>query len=102
MQRLLPLGVGKLQVEHTAMGFNNGHAVEFARGISVSERTEVSPVNLKLLSGEGFKADKGPSMSVCAPDGPEVISEDGDLPVEAHGSDALEDVDLQIKLTEVF
>ena len=69
----MSLGVSELQVEQTAVGLNNGHAIEFALGIAISEGAEVAPIDLTLMPWWGFKADEGLSVSGFAPDLSQII-----------------------------
>jgi hypothetical protein len=50
MQGLLPLRVGKFQVKQPTIGFNNRHTIKSSFCIAVWNGTEVSPVNLALMT----------------------------------------------------
>jgi hypothetical protein len=48
MQGFLPLRVSKLQIEQSAMAFDDGHTIEFAFGVAIGKGAEVAPINLAL------------------------------------------------------
>jgi hypothetical protein len=58
VEGVLPLRVGKLQIQQAAMTFNHREAVEFARGGAIGERAEMAPVDLALDARGGFEADE--------------------------------------------
>jgi hypothetical protein len=74
MQGFLPLAMGELQVEQTAITFNHCHAIEFALGIAIGQGAEVSPIDLTLMPWWGFEADEGLSFFGSVPDLVEIIS----------------------------
>ena len=57
VQGLLPLRMGKFEVEQATMPFNPGQAIEFARGVAIGEGPKVAPVDLALVAGWRFKTD---------------------------------------------
>ncbi len=73
------------------MGLDNGHTIESSLCVAIWNGAEVSPVYLTLLSGGGFKTDKGASFFGSVPDLSEVVPEYGDFPVKSEGSDTLKD-----------
>jgi hypothetical protein len=62
MEDLLPLAVGKLDIEHPTVRFYHRQGVELSLGRPIAERIEVPPVNLHLFTRSGFEADKGLSV----------------------------------------
>ena len=62
VEGLLSLGVGELQVEKTAVAFQDGQAVELARCIPIGNRSEVAPIH---LVGSLWK-EESLSISQCA------------------------------------
>ena len=58
VQGVLPLRVGKLQIQQTAMTFNHREAVEFALGVAIGHGAEMAPVDLALDTGCGCEADE--------------------------------------------
>jgi hypothetical protein len=62
VQRVLPLRVGKLQIEQAAMTFDHRQAVEFARRRAIGHRAAMAPVDLTLDARVGCKTDKRPLL----------------------------------------
>ena len=58
VQGVLPLRVGKLQIQHAAMTFDHRQAVEVACSRAIGERAEMAPVDLALDAWCGFEADE--------------------------------------------
>ena len=58
VQGVLPLRVGKLQIQQTAMTLDHCQAIEFTRRRAIGHGAEMAPVDLALDAGGGFKADE--------------------------------------------
>jgi hypothetical protein len=89
VQGFLPLGVGELEVEHAAVAFDQGQAVELPVSVPVWERAKVAPIDLDLLVGRRLIANEGPSRFLCGAHGAQVVLEDGIAAVESQGSESL-------------
>jgi len=89
MKGLLTLGMGELEVKQAAVALDNGHAVELPFGFAVFQSAEVSPVNLKLLSRAGFKADERTSVLMLLTDRLQVLVQNGLAALKAERSKAL-------------
>ena len=83
MKGLLTLGMGELEVKQAAVALDNSHAVELPFGFAVFQSPEVSPINLKLLSRAGFKADERTSVLMLLTDLLQVLIQNGLATVEA-------------------
>jgi hypothetical protein len=59
MEDLLFLAMGKLDIKHPAVGFDDGQGVKFSYGCPIGQAAEVPPIDLHLLAGSGFEADEG-------------------------------------------
>jgi len=106
---LLSLGVGELQVEKTAVAFQDGQAVELARCIPIGNRSEVAPIHLALLPWRRLKADEGLFLFQVASKGVQIVFEDGHSSIKAQWSDPLKNhgggglcVDVQEPLDLLF
>lgn len=53
----LILAVGKLQIQHPAVAFADGHAIDFSADIAIAEAPKLSPVDLELLTRLGFETN---------------------------------------------
>jgi hypothetical protein len=87
----LSLGVGELQVEKTAVAFQDRQAGELARCIPIGDGSEVAPIHLALFPWKGFKADEGFSLFEVTSKGLQIVLEDGDASIKAQWSDPLKD-----------
>ena len=83
VQGVLPLRVGKLQIQHAAMTFNHGQAVEFALGVAIGHGAEMAPVDLALHARCGFETDDGLRFLVAPRTLVQVIPHNGDATREA-------------------
>ena len=57
MQCLLFLAVGKLDIQHTAVGFQHCQGIELSVRVPVRQRTKMTPVDLHLLPRIRLKTD---------------------------------------------
>ena len=53
------LAVSELQIEHAAVGFDQGECVELALVAGVVERAEMPPIDFETLARGRLHADKG-------------------------------------------
>ena len=83
VQGVLPLRVGKLQIEQAAMTFNHGQAVEFALGVAIGQGAEMPPVGLALHARCGFEADDGLPLFGGVSHALQVIPHNGDTTLKA-------------------
>src|SRR3990172_3148202 len=91
VQCFLFLTVGKLDIKHSAVGFDNGEGVKFSSGRPIGQAAEVSPIDLTLFSGGGFKADKGlPFYTALLPFFLQVGADNSCLAVESLFLESLE------------
>jgi len=58
VKNLLPLAVGELDIKHPAVRFHHRQGIKFSFGCPVSQRIEVSPVDLYLPAGADSKRIK--------------------------------------------
>jgi hypothetical protein len=91
VEGLLSLGMGELQVEKTAVAFQDGETVELAYSISIGNGSEVTPIDLTLLPWRRLKTDEGLFVFEVASKGVQVVLEDGDASVKAQWSEPLKD-----------
>lgn len=91
VEGFLSLGVGELQVEKTAVAFEDDQAVELPLGLPIGQGSKMAPVYLALLAGKGFKADEGLFLFEVPPNAVQIVLDDGESPIKALGSDPLKD-----------
>jgi len=91
VEGFLPLGMSELQVEKTAVAFQDGKAVELACCLPIDNRSEVAPIDLALFPWKGFKADEGFFVFEVASKGVQVVFEDGNASVKARRGEPLKD-----------
>jgi len=65
MEGLLFLGMGKLDIKHAAVAFDDSQGVKLSDGFPISQAAKVPPVDLNLLSRGGFEANE--CLPVSAP-----------------------------------
>ena len=53
------LGIRELDIEHSAVSFDEREVIELAFVALVVERPEVAPINLEPFAGRGFHAHTG-------------------------------------------
>src|SRR5579859_389438 len=75
-ESLKALAVSELQIEHAAVGLNQGKGIEFARVAGILQCTKVSPIDFKTLTGCGLHADKGAGRLGLRADFPQILTQD--------------------------
>jgi len=83
VQGVLPLCMRTLQIQPTAMTFNHGEAVEFARGRAIGHGAEMAPVDLALDTRGGFETDERAPLGGSRTHAGEVLPHNGEAPHEA-------------------
>lgn len=91
VEGFLSLAVCELQVENTAVAFQDRQAVEFALCIPIGDGSEVTPIHLALLPRQRLETDEGLSLLEGTSKRTQIVLEDGDASVKAQGGNALKD-----------
>lgn len=91
MEGFLSLRVGELQVEKTAVAFQDCQTVELALCIPVNNGSEVAPIDLALLPWQRLKTDEGLFLFEGASKGMQIILEDGHPSIKTQWGDPLKD-----------
>jgi hypothetical protein len=89
VEGFLSLGVSELQVEQTAVAFQDCQTVELALCIPVSDGSEVAPINLALLPWQRLKTDEGFFLSEVASKGAQIVLEDRNAALKAQWGNPL-------------
>jgi len=90
VEGFLLLAVSELQVEQTAVAFQDRQTVELALGIPVGDGSEVAPINLALLPWQRLKTDEGFFLSEVSSQGVQIVLQDRNASLKAQWADPLE------------
>ncbi len=71
------LAVGELQIQHPAVGIDQGKSVQLALVALIVQDAEVAPIHFEAFSGRRFHADEGALGLQPRPDVVEVSAQDG-------------------------
>ena len=89
VEGFLLLGVSELQVEKTAVAFQDRQTVELAFRIPVGDGSEVAPINLALLPWQRLKTDEGFFLFEVASKGVQIVLKDSNAAIKAQWGDPL-------------
>jgi hypothetical protein len=109
VQGVLPLRVGKFEIQQAAMTCNHRETVEFSSRVALGDGAEMAPVGLALHPWRRFEADDGWLGWGGVSNTAHVIAQNGDTTVEAQGFKTLANdhrrdrgIDLQETVDLVF
>ena len=83
VQGVLPLRVGKLQIQQTAMTLDHCQAIEFTRRGAIGHGAEMAPVDLALDAWGGFETDAWALLLRGRAQAGEVLPHNGEPTCEA-------------------